>query len=209
MPKSSLAQTAVRAALLSTVLTVIQYQPAFADSFKELDQFGLHKAHDEASSASGLGNIVFLAAGTLLPLATDGKDGKQHSVRTLDALLSSTAITQGLKFAVHEKRPDGSGNNSFPSGHTSAAFTIATMQSHYHPKQALFWYSGATLIGASRVQLERHYWHDVIAGAAVGYFTAKWELHQGNGLILRPFIDGDTSSSNMSRSAGISLTKSF
>lgn len=29
------------------------------------------------------------------------------------------AVTYGLKYAIHKKRPDGSDNRSFPSGHTS------------------------------------------------------------------------------------------
>ena len=81
------------------------------------------------------------------------------------------------------------------------------MQAHYHPKQALLWYGGATIIGASRVQLNRHYWHDVIAGAALGYFTTQLELHEEKGLILRPFIDGGHHTQE--RVAGLSFTKIF
>lgn len=157
---------------------------ARADS---LDQFGLHKARGEAKFASGTGNAIFLAAGTLLPLL-HGKDGEQETVRTLDALLLAVPATEVIKRITHERRPDDSANSSFPSGHASAAFTVAAMQAHFHPKQALLWYAGATVIGASRVQLERHYWHDVIAGAALGYFSAQLELKAPRGLILRPLV---------------------
>jgi len=142
----------------------------------------------EARFASGAGNVLFLAAGVLAPLAEDGAQGRQHTYRAADSVLTSTLITEALKRIVREKRPDGSARTSFPSGHATAAFAVATMQANYHPKQALLWYGGATIIAASRVQLNRHYVHDVIAGAAVGYFTSHLELRSRHGLLLRPFI---------------------
>lgn len=142
----------------------------------------------EARFASGAGNVLFLAGGVLAPLAEDGAEGRQHTLRAADSLLASTLITEGLKSIVRERRPDSSKRNSFPSGHATAAFAVATMQASYHPRQALFWYGGATIIAASRLQLNRHYVQDVVAGAAVGYFTSRLELHLKRGLLLRPFI---------------------
>ena len=159
-----------------------------------------------AEFASGTGNILFLSAGTLLPLVTDGKDGAQHSIRTADALISSTLIAEGLKVAVHKKRPDGTDYKSFPSGHATATFTVATMQAHYHPKQAIFWYAGASAIAASRVTLRRHDTIDVVAGAALGYATARLELGQNRGLLLRPFVH---QSAPGERVTGLSLSKTF
>lgn len=159
-----------------------------------------------AKFASGNGSALFLAAGTLLPLATDGKDGSQHTLRTVDALAVSTLLTSGLKILTHQKRPDSSSYNSFPSGHASAAFTVATMQAHYHPKQALLWYGGATLIAASRVKLNRHYTRDVIAGAALGFASARLELSQPRGLLLRPFIRNDGPNN---RITGLSFGRTF
>ena len=147
-----------------------------------------------------------LGKGTLLPLIEDGKEGKQHSIRTADALLTSTLITSALKVITRERRPDGSSRTSFPSGHATAAFTVATMQAHYHPRQAPYWYLGAALISESRVQLNRHYLHDVVAGAAVGYFSARLELKRDRGLILQPFIRGNA---RQDRVTGLSFSKSF
>ncbi len=159
-----------------------------------------------AKWASGTGNALFLAAGTLLPLATDGKEGTQHSLRTFDALITSTLLTTGLKVITHQKRPDGSDFRSFPSGHASAAFTVATMQAHYHPRQALLWYSGATLIALSRVKLRRHYTRDVVAGAALGFASARLELSQPRGLLLRPFIRNE---GRNKRVTGLSFGRTF
>lgn len=158
-----------------------------------------------AEFASGTGNALFLGVGTLLPLLEDGPDGKKHALRTMDSLLTSTLITEVLKKTVHSKRPDGSDYESFPSGHATAAFAVATMQSHYHPRQAPYWYAGASLIAYSRVKLNRHRYRDVVAGAAVGYFTSRWQLSQSRGLILAPFIgSGKHGGGN-----GLALSRSF
>ncbi len=159
-----------------------------------------------AKFASGTGNVIYLAAGTLASLIEDGPDGKDHALRTADSLLTSTLITEGLKRIVREKRPgNDTARTSFPSGHATAAFAVATMQSHYHPHQKLFWYAGSTLIAASRVSLHRHYWHDVVAGAGVGFLTAKWELSRPRGLLLSPFIKNRSEGGG----AGVSLSMGF
>lgn len=141
-----------------------------------------------AKFASGSGNILYLAAGVGLPLLTDGKDGKNHALRAADALGTSVLLAEGLKNIVREKRPDANSRDSFPSGHATAAFAVATVESQFHPKQAILWYAGATYISYSRLRLNRHYVQDVVAGAALGYSTARLELSRPRGLILAPLI---------------------
>lgn len=162
--------------------------------------------HSASRFASGAGTGVFLAAGLLLPLARDGKDGKCHAIRTVDTLLSSTLVTEGLKYLVHEDRPDDpSARDGFPSEHATAAFAVAAMQAHYHPREAILWYGGATLISASRVDLRRHRTRDVAAGAAIGFVTAQLELKSKNGLLLRPFVKNE----GQVRTAGLQFSKAF
>jgi len=70
--------------------------------------------------------------------------------------------------AIDKDRPDGSNSNSFPSGHTSAAFTGATfIHRRYGLNTALSAYAVASFVGFSRVHAQKHYWEDVIAGAAL------------------------------------------
>ena len=171
--------------------------PVFADSPRDR----------EAKFASHQGNILFLVLGTLLPLVTDGSSGGRQTLRNLDALATSTLLTQGLKLLVREKRPDTDERNSFPSGHATAAFTLAKMQSDRHPDQAVLWYGGAALIAESRVHLHRHYAHDVIAGAALGIGSATLAQEQPRGFLLAPFIRPDRS--GRGRTVGLSLSRSF
>lgn len=148
---------------------------------------------------SGTGNRVYLGAAVVLPLLADGAEGKNHALRTLDALGTSALFSEGLKYVTRDRRPDGSNRASFPSGHATAAFAVATMQSRFHPDQAPFWYLGASLISYSRVRLHRHYAHDVLAGAVLGYSVARWELSRPHGLLVFPFL------SSRERSGGFGL----
>ena len=145
-------------------------------------------ARKAADFASGTGNIIYLAAAIGLPLLSDGAHGKNHALRVADAIGTSVILSEGLKNLFHEKRPDANTHDSFPSGHATAAFAAATVESDLHPHEAPLWFLGATLISYSRVRLHRHYGRDVIAGALLGYGTARLELSAPRGLILSPLI---------------------
>lgn len=74
---------------------------------------------------------------------------------------------------------DANGKNlhsSFPSGHTTAAFSAATvyaMEYRNRPLIPILSYSAATLIGLSRITENKHWATDVLAGAALGYLTGR------------------------------------
>lgn len=99
---------------------------------------------------------------------------KQEFTQSAKALAVTGLATELLKHAVGEKRPNGSGSRlSFPSGHTSAAFAMATVIADYKPAYKWPAYAVASAIGVSRVETHSHYWHDVVAGALLGHFIAK------------------------------------
>jgi len=61
---------------------------------------------------------------------------------------------------------------SFPSGHTSAAFVMAGLLSHFFPVVMIPAYSWASLVGLSRVYLGVHYPADVLAGMVIGVISS-------------------------------------
>lgn len=99
------------------------------------------------------------------------------------ALILSTAASQIIKRCVSRIRPFltindlnikkiGIDKYSFPSGHTTAAFTLAVMISLFYPHSSLWLLQLASLVGISRIYLGVHYPTDVLAGVGLGTITS-------------------------------------
>lgn len=142
-----------------------------------------------AQQISDPGVMLITAGAAALPLLDGSSQGGSEALRTVDALAASFLVAKALKSATRVPRPDGEGHDSFPSDHATLAFAAATMAADRHPKQAPYWYGGAALIAWSRVRLNRHRPHEVLAGAAIGYGLAKLERKLPRGLLIAPFVD--------------------
>ncbi|RDV15519.1 PAP2 family protein [Pontibacter diazotrophicus] len=131
------------------------------------------------------------AAGVVLASGLILKDEKlqKAGMVSIGSILVNAAATSTLKKSFGRHRPDvatendrfdgpfkNSGHTSFPSSHTSTAFTVATSIASVYREHKLvppIAYGLATLVGISRVHDNVHWATDVIKGAAVGYFSAK------------------------------------
>ena len=148
-------------------------------------------AGTESEVAQGVtdgGTAILLGGAVLLPLLEEGADGESQFLRTGDAVVATALATYALKHATRVERPDGSGDDSFPSMHAATAFAAATVAAEYSPKDAPYWYGGAALVAWSRVRLKRHRLGDVAAGALLGYGLASLELELPRGMLLAPFV---------------------
>lgn len=99
-------------------------------------------------------------------------------------LISVAAVTTAIKYSTNRPRPfttypdlekeTSAGSPSFPSGHTSNAFALATSVSLAFPKWYIIVpsYLWAGLVAYSRMDLGVHYPSDVLAGALIGAGTA-------------------------------------
>lgn len=93
------------------------------------------------------------------------------------AYLLSSLTVYGLKTVTKIERPDGSSRNSFPSGHTAAAFTGAELLRREYwdvsPWIGVAGYAVAAGTGFFRMYNNRHWLTDVIAGAGIGILSAQ------------------------------------
>lgn len=96
---------------------------------------------------------------------------------SITSFLVSTAIVRPLKQLTVVKRPDGSNDHSFPSGHTSTAFVSAQfMYREYSGKNtllSLMGYPFAIYTAIYRTVNNKHWLGDIMAGAGIGILSTE------------------------------------
>ena len=132
---------------------------------------------DKEYHGDGIGDALrFVPLASAFVLKAAGVDGESSwerlVINSAASVAISSGVTWGLKKCVDRRRPDGTDNNSFPSGHTTIAFAGATVLCkeywHSHKWICVAGYGVAALTAADRIRRNRHHWDDVAAGAAIG-----------------------------------------
>jgi hypothetical protein len=169
-----------------------------------------------AGSKSGGAAIVAGCSLALLGLSqTVGGDRfRAAAYDTSQAVLVNTLYTFALKSSTRRWRPDESNRMSFPSGHTSNAFAIATVWSkQYGTSAAVPGYLLASLVGVSRMASQKHHLSDVVAGATLGYLVGS-SVARGDGGPVQPkerrfslALDGGPSGDGMGLALRIDLSR--
>ena len=151
------------------------------------------KTKDLATVFEKFGNTGYTSIGLGVAFITGAiaKNEKAQyiSLLSLKSSLLYGLLAQTLKNIGHRSRPNaGFGKNSwygpeiggkhksFPSGHTTTVFALATTFAQIYKEKkwvAISAYSIATFTGISRIHDNKHWATDVLAGAALGYFSAK------------------------------------
>ncbi len=160
----------------------------------KIDEFiKLNPVHDRGLDILFIG-VTFLGDGLFSLLVACivllfWKDYKL-AIHIVIAFIASGILAQVLKNMVLEPRPrtliepglynyflagvTRKGFNSFPSGHTTSVFSLATILALHAGKKGwgMFFLFIALLVGYSRIYLGQHFLPDVTAGALLGTATA-------------------------------------
>ncbi len=136
------------------------------------------------------------------------KDDKLKDTAFLaaESFLAANAVTTVLKYSIGRARPyTGEGratfkpfsfkntHASFPSGHTTSAFSIASVFAARYDSTALgiLAYGTASLTALQRIYSSMHWPTDVFAGAVIGTVTGRAVVryakdHSGKSVLLLP-----------------------
>jgi membrane-associated phospholipid phosphatase len=125
-----------------------------------------------------------------LGISAGKRDGEGVAMFAASAV-PTFGLTYGLKAVVDEERPDHSGSHSFPSGHTASAFWGAShLHYRYGWKYGLPAYALAAAVGASRIEADKHYFHDVLASVVIANLSAYLLTDPENDRVfLWPYCD--------------------
>jgi len=145
-----------------------------------------------SSNLSNLGAAAFggMGAGMYFwGLHTHNDHMRETGLLSGQAALNSLAISEVVKTVAGRQRPfEGNGRGdffqggtSFPSEHSAAAWSIATVVAHEYPGilTKLLAYGGAAAVGAARVAGQKHFTSDVLVGSALGWYVGyeTYKLH--------------------------------
>jgi hypothetical protein len=152
--------------------------------------FGRHSSRDAKTmsrytTVSNAG-IAALAGSAGLMYVFSYKNHNSHWRETGflagEAALNSLMVTEAAKYSFRRDRPiqgDGTGSffqngASFPSEHSAAAWSIASVIAHEYPGPLtkLLAYGAAGLVSYSRVRARQHFPSDVLLGALIGELSA-------------------------------------
>jgi membrane-associated phospholipid phosphatase len=135
---------------------------------------------------------VSLIAGTWAGAwLTRDSDGYRETWALVEAATFSTATSEVLSLAAGRERPDATtspdrwrqGADSFPSLHTSAAFSVGMVfaesgNDDYRWIRRIIGYGVAGATSYIRVRENVHWLSDTVAGAALGIATARFVLNR-------------------------------
>lgn len=102
-----------------------------------------------------------------------------------EALIDTGIVTQALKFGTGRTRPDVGtgrgrffqGGRSFPSGHSSSIWALATVIASEYKHRPLIKYgafAAAIMVSISRYSGRNHFLSDIIGGGALGFGIGRF-----------------------------------
>lgn len=166
------------------------------------------------------GTIIASATLYVFGAATHRRHARDAALHIGESVVAASVITGVLKIAMGRARPyvsadtnphdlrfgrgrDGGQYQSFPSGHTTAAFAFASAMASEAATWTPRWhwvapagYSAAALVALARMYDDKHWASDVVLGAGIGVVagkaTVRFNHARPNNQVDRAFLGGMT-----------------
>lgn len=193
------------------------------DGLKQLNLSTRYEISEHKPNHIKLDNYTQYAPAVLVyGLNLAGIEGKHNlkdrTIIYVTSQMISAAMVLPLKSLTREERPDGSNHQSFPSGHTDAAFSSAQFMFREY-KDTNFWlsisgYPIAVFTGVYRALNNKHWVGDIVAGAGFGILStemAYWLYPKINKWIFKNKENSQTiiSPYYQDKAVGFALVKRF
>jgi hypothetical protein len=211
----------VRRLILPAGMTALGIFASKSDRYRDIFPVVRTNPHDRRTPFDDVAQVIIAPSLFLFDLL--GEEKNSPADQFFITLLSYGIMTipvRLVKYYYDSPRPYG-GDNSFPSGHTAAAFVGSHMiyREFQHSSGAIAYsgYAMGTLVACMRVVHDKHWVSDVLAGAGIAilatelayhlYFPVKRKLfpdktgkRTDNSIALFPFIQAHTVGFNFSLS---------
>jgi len=148
------------------------------------DRLRLNISRDVAYLGSGGGAPSIAAAFYLIGRATHNERARETGLLGGEALIDGGIVAFTIKHATQRRRPRApepgdffESGLSFPSGHTTAAWSLATIVANEYRNKRLVQISAYGLAAAAsmaRFTGRNHFLSDVLVGSAIGYGIGRY-----------------------------------
>jgi membrane-associated phospholipid phosphatase len=148
------------------------------------DRLRLNISRDIGYLGSGYGTGAVAAAFYVVGRKTGNARARETGILGAEALIDSGIVAAVLKTGTERRRPRAKepgdffeGGLSFPSGHTIASWSLATVVANEYRSNRLVQvtaYGLATVVSMSRFTGRNHFLSDVLVGSAIGYGIGRY-----------------------------------
>jgi hypothetical protein len=170
------------------------------EMFESQRQVKASRVISHAGSVYGLGAVA--ATFYLIGRKNNDYRARETGLLSAEALVNSMIAGAVLKGITQRARPLAGverseffdGGSSFPSGHSTQAWAVATVIAHEYkdrPAVQIVAYGVASAVSVARFTGHKHYLSDVLAGSALGLSIGKFVYHAHHRKTLTEDDDGE------------------
>jgi hypothetical protein len=156
-------------------------------------EFSANPTHAAVSNAISDMGSAYATAGVcgafyLFGRIDNNARSRETGLLAAEALIDAAIVGEVIKEIAQRPRPHSAnepgqffeGGNSFPSGHSLAAFSVATvvaMEYHKHVWVGVIAYTLASMVAVSRFTGSNHFLSDILVGSAIGFGAGRYVYH--------------------------------